>query len=176
LSEAELFAALGHDPADLPEGTGARQRHADLLREELGNRFGVDLSKVSNSQMLDSIEYFLFPNACVFPGINIPLIYRFRPVDVDHCIHEIMMLRPVPDDGPRPPPADVVHLGLEDSYQTVEAFAESGLAYVLDQDTDNFRRQRAGMKASLKAGQTLGNYQECRIRHFHLTLDEYLSS
>jgi hypothetical protein len=58
----------------------------------------------------------------------------------------------------------------------VEAFAESGLAYVLDQDTDNFRRQRAGMKASLKAGQTLGNYQESRIRHFHLTLDEYLSS
>jgi hypothetical protein len=68
-----------------------------------------------------------------------------------------------------------VQLGIDDSYQTVDAFADTGLAYVLDQDTDNFRRQRSGMKASLKAGQTLGNYQEARIRHFHQTLDEYLA-
>jgi hypothetical protein len=176
LSEQELFAALGHDAEALPEGVGARQRHADLLRAKLGRELGVDLSAVSNSQMLDSIEYFLFPNACFFPGINIPLIYRFRPLGVDHCIHEIMMLRPVPMNGPRPAPAKVVTLGLEDSYTTVPGFAETGLAYVLDQDTDNFKRQRAGMKASLKLGQTLGNYQEARIRHFHRRLDEYLAS
>jgi phenylpropionate dioxygenase-like ring-hydroxylating dioxygenase large terminal subunit len=175
LGERELFAALGHDPDDLPAGTSARQRHADLMRERLGREFGVDLSGVSNSQMLDSIEYFLFPNACFFPGIGIPLIYRFRPLDVDHCVHEILMLRPVPANGPRPPPADVVHLGIDDAYTTVPAFAATGLAHVLDQDTANFRRQRAGMKASLKPGQTLGNYQEVRIRHFHQVLDEYLA-
>ena len=83
-SEAELFAALGHDPKDLPAGVGARQRHAELTRERLGQRMDVDLSGVSTSQLLDSIEYFLFPNACFFPGINIPLVYRFRPLDVDH--------------------------------------------------------------------------------------------
>jgi hypothetical protein len=176
LSEKELFAALGHDPDELPEGMGARQRHADLLRERLSREYGVDLSEVSNSQMLDSIEYFLFPNACFFPGINIPLIYRFRPIDVDHSIHEIMLLQPVPENGPRPEPAPVVELGIDDSYTTVDAFAETGLAYVLDQDTENFKRQRAGMKASLKRGQTLANYQEVRIRRFHQTLDEYLAS
>ncbi len=175
LSEKELFSALGHGREELPDGVGARQRHADLLREQLGQRFGVDLSALSNSQMLDSIEYFLFPNACFFPGISIPLIYRFRPMGVDHSIHEIMMLRPVPKEGPRPPPAGVVRLGVDDSYTSVPEFAETGLAYVLDQDTDNFRRQRAGMKASLKPGQTLGNYQEVRIRHFHSTLDDYLT-
>jgi len=173
LSERDLFAALGHDPKDLPKGVGARQRHADLLRERLGAEFGVDLSGVSNSQMLDSIEYFLFPNACFFPGINIPLVYRFRPLDVDHCIHEIMLLRPVPANAPRPAPAKVMELGIEDSYESVAEFG--GLAYVLDQDTHNFKRQRAGMKASLKPGQTLGNYQEARIRHFHKRLDEYLA-
>jgi hypothetical protein len=31
------------------------------------------------------------------------------------------------------------------------------------------------MKAAFKPGQTLGNYQESRIRRFHMTLDEYLS-
>ncbi len=175
LSERELFAALGHRPEELPEGVGARQRHAELLREQQGRELGVDLSGVSTSQMLDSIEYFLFPNACFFPGINIPLIYRFRPLDVDHCIHEIMMLKPVPATGQRPPPAEVVHLGIDDSYTQVKAFAETGLAFVLDQDTENFRRQRAGIKASMKPGQTLGNYQEVRIRHLHQTLDEYLA-
>ncbi|MEQ8859096.1 MAG: aromatic ring-hydroxylating dioxygenase subunit alpha [Pseudomonadales bacterium] len=175
LSERELFAALGHAPEDLPDGMGARERHADLLRERLGGEMNVDLSAVSTSQMLDSIEYFLFPNACFFPGINIPLIYRFRPLDVDHCVHEIMLLKPVPASGERPPPAEVVHLGIDDSYTGVEAFAATGLAYVLDQDTENFRRQRAGMKASLKPGQTLGNYQEARIRHLHRTLDDYLA-
>ena len=70
------------------------------------------------------------------------------------------MLQPVPEHGPRPPPAPVIKLGIDDSYTTVPAFAATGLAYVLDQDTDNFKRQRAGMKASRKPGQTLGNYQE----------------
>jgi hypothetical protein len=58
----------------------------------------------------------------------------------------------------------------------VREFAATGLAYVLDQDTENFKRQRAGMKASLKPGQTLGNYQEARIRRLHLTLDDYLTA
>jgi len=175
LTEPELFAALGHDAAALPPGMSARQRHADLLRERKGKELGVDLGGVSNSQMLDSIEYFLFPNACFFPGISIPLIYRFRPLDVDHCVHEIMMLAPVPKDGPRPPPAPVVKLGIDDSYTTVPEFAATGLAFVLDQDTENFFRQRAGIKASPRGGQTLGNYQEVRIRRLHMTVDEYLA-
>ncbi|HEY6597764.1 MAG TPA: aromatic ring-hydroxylating dioxygenase subunit alpha [Pseudomonadales bacterium] len=173
-TEAELFAALGHDPKELPAGVGARERHAELSRERLGQRMGVDLSGVSTSQLLDSIEYHLFPNACFFPGINIPLVYRFRPIDVDHTIHEILLLQPVPANGPRPPPAPVIKLGIDDSYMGVPAFVATGLAYVLDQDTENFRRQRAGIKASRKAGQTLGNYQEARIRRFHMTLDDYL--
>ena len=175
LTEAELFASLGHNPADLPEGVSARARHADIMREQKGQEMGVDLSGVSNSEMLDSIEYHLFPNACFFPGINIPLIYRFRPLDVDHCIHDIMLLQPVPDSGERPQPSPVVRLGIDDSYTTVPEFEATGLAFVLDQDTENFKRQRAGIKAAAKPGQTLGNYQEARIRAFHQTLDEYLA-
>lgn len=175
LTEAELFESLGHKASELPDGMGARQRHADIMREQKGREMGVDLSAVSNSEMIDSIEYHLFPNACFFPGISIPLIYRFRPLDVDHCIHDIMLLQPVPDNGERPAPASVVKLGLEDSYTSVPEFNETGLAFVLDQDTDNFLRQRAGMKASIKPGQTLGNYQESRIRAFHHTLDDYLA-
>ncbi len=174
LSEAELFAALGHNPKDLPEGASARAEHARLSRERLSVELGRDLSQVSTSEMLDSIEYFVFPNACFFPGVGIPLVYRFRPLDVDHCIHDVMLLKPVPEHGERPAPAPVIKLDIDDSYTQVPEFAATGLAFVLDQDTENFKRQRAGIKAALKTGQTLGNYQEVRIRHFHQTLDDYL--
>lgn len=176
LSQQQLFAALGHRAEDLPDNVGARQQHADIQRQKLGQEMDVDLSTVSNSELLDSIEYFLFPNACFFPGISIPLIYRFRPLDVDHCVHDILMLKPRPQNGDAPPPAEVIKLGIDDSYTTVADFAATGLAHVLDQDTENFTRQRAGMKAAMKSGQTLGNYQEARIRQLHLTLDKYLQA
>ena len=171
-SEQEIFESLGHQDT-LPEGVSAREQHADLMRKEMGKTYGVDLTDVNTSLMLDSIEYHLFPNACFFPGIQIPLIYRFRPTSVGTCIHEIMILQPVPASGERPAPAEVAHLGIEDSYSKVDGF---WLALVLDQDTENFHRQWAGMQASLKPGQTLGNYQEVRIRNFHKTLDTYLNA
>lgn len=172
VSEATLFGKLGRDPASLPPGASARAEHARLLREELGGAFGTDLSNVSTSEMMDSIEYFLFPNAFFFPGINIRLCYRFRPLGPDECLHEILVLQPLPASGERPPPATPIRLGVEDSYTTVPGFA---LAEILDQDTDNLALQRDGAKASRKGAQTLGNYQEARIRRLHLTLDEYLS-
>jgi len=170
-SQAEIYASLGYDPAELPEGADARQQHAANLRRTLGRKFGRDLSAVNTSLMLDSIEYHLFPNACFFPGIQIPLIYRFRPDGFDSCIHEILILEPIPESGERPPPAPVIDLDIGDSYEKVPGF---WLAHVLDQDTENFHRQWAGMQASFKPGQTLGNYQEARIRRFHRTLDDYL--
>ena len=79
------------------------------------------------------------------------------------------------ENAPPPPPAEKVHLEIEDSYATVDGFSP-GLAYVLDQDTENLMRQRAGVKAAAKSGQTLGNYQEARIRRLNMTLDEYLGA
>ena len=89
---------------------------------------------------------------------------------------------PAPADVARA--ADAVNQFANDVYQHFEAESgniflsplsvATGLAMVLDQDTENFHRQRAGIKASMKAGQTLGNYQEVRIRRLHKPLDEYL--
>ena len=173
-SEEELFSFFGHDGKTLPEGMTARQAHADILRENMSKELAVDLSGHSNSEMLDSIEYHLFPNACFFPGVVIPLIYRFRPLGVDRCVHDIMLLQPLPDSGIRPKPAPVEKLEIDEPYTSLASFNQTGLSHVLDQDTENFTRQWAGMKASKKGHQTLGNYQEVRIRHFHDVLDTFL--
>ncbi|MFT6434631.1 MAG: phenylpropionate dioxygenase-like ring-hydroxylating dioxygenase large terminal subunit [Candidatus Azotimanducaceae bacterium] len=173
-TEKALFEFFGHDSSELPEGQSARQAHADILRKNMSESLSVDLSRYSNSEMLDSIEYHLFPNACFFPGIVIPLIYRFRPLGVDRCIHDVMLLQPLPDKGPRPSPAPVEYLDIDEPYTSLDTFNRTGLSHVLDQDSDNFKRQWAGIKASKKGRQTLGNYQEVRIRHFHAVLDTYL--
>jgi len=172
-SEGEIFAQYGYKPEDLPPGMTAREQLAENMRINDGKAMGVDLSKVPASIMLDSIEYHLFPNACFFPGIRIPLVYRFRPLGLDRCLHEILIMKPVPDSGERPAPAPVIHLDMDTSYTTVDGFF---LGQVLDEDTENFYRQWAGIKAAnkYKEGATLGNYQEARIRRFHQTLLEYL--
>ena len=172
-TQDEVYAALGHQPGDLPEGKQAREQYAEDMKQFMSESLDADLSDVSPSIMLDSIEYHLFPNAFFFPGIQIPLIYRFRPLGVDKCVHEIMILQPLPKSGERPAPADVVRLGVDTSYGTVDGFS---LAAVLDEDTENFHRQWAGMNAAFKKGQTLGNYQEARIRRFHATLLEYVGA
>lgn len=40
---------------------------------------------------------------------------------------------------------------------------------------NNLALQYQGFLGSAKRGQTLGNYQEARIRQFHQTLDTYLA-
>jgi phenylpropionate dioxygenase-like ring-hydroxylating dioxygenase large terminal subunit len=179
MNDEQLAKVMGAwDPETGPErlagGATARTFAAERSRKLLGERYGVDLSDVSNSEMLDSIEYHLFPNMFLFPGVSLPMIYRFRPngMDVDSSLMEILFMEPVPPEG-RPDPAPVYRLGEDDSYTTVPGF-DSGLGPVYDQDTVNLRRQRDGVKASKKAGQTLGNYQEVRIRRFHMTLDRVL--
>jgi len=62
---------------------------------------------------------------------------------------------------------------MDTSYTTVDGFF---LGQVLDEDTENFHRQWAGINASFKEGETLGNYQEARIRRFHQTLLEYVAA
>jgi Ring hydroxylating alpha subunit (catalytic domain) len=150
--------------------------YARHVQQVLGERYDNDFSHLSVTETIDSIEYFLFPNAFFFPGLQIPLCYRFRPdgSDPDRCVHEVLYLRPKPRSGPVPAPAEPVDLDVDDSYTTVKGLPTS-LARVLDQDTSNLAAQTRGFKASVKRGQTLGSYQEARTRHLHSTVRRYVA-
>ncbi len=126
--------------------------------------------------MLDSIEYHLFPNMFFFPGINIPMVYRFRPngMDVDSSIFDVLILEPLPEGVDHPLPPEPVALDVEQSYTEVADLGWLGPVY--DQDTGNLAMQQQGFKTSRKPGLTLGNYQESRIRRVHLTLDEFMAA
>ncbi len=164
------------DALTVGEGETARVVMARVLRQVLGEQYQADLSHYTDAEILDVPEYMLFPNMTLFPGISLPMLYRFRPIgnDPDRSLFEILFLRPLPDSGERPAPATPIRLKELDSYTTVPG-VDPGFGIVYDQDTNNLRAQQEGFKASRKKGQTLTNYQEVRIRHFQQTLDKYLA-
>jgi phenylpropionate dioxygenase-like ring-hydroxylating dioxygenase large terminal subunit len=165
------------DPARLKVGPGesARGVLARFLREELGKQYQADLSQWSDAEMIDAIEYNLFPNMILFPGISLPMVYRFRPVGMDpnRTEFELLFLRPVGANSERPSPA-LPHRMKEDELFADVPGMDPTFGHVYDQDTGNLRLQQQGMIAAHKRGETLGNYQEVRIRQLHRTLDKYL--
>ncbi len=159
----------------VPKGSTAREIIAKELRDSMGKKMGVDLSKHSDSIMLDSIQYHLFPNMFFFPGINIPMAYRFKPDGnkIESSIFDIIFLSPLAEGKKHPVPPEPHILGIDDSYTEVPGLGPLGK--VFDEDTTNLRLQQEGFHTSRKSGITLGNYQEARIRRIHKTLDKFLS-
>ena len=158
----------------LPEGMRARDFYAKKYQEQIAHKYGGDFSYLSESMTLDSIEYFLFPNAFFFPGLQIPLVYRFRPdpTTPDVSYFDLLYMRPRPPEGKAPSPPDPIVLDIDDSYTAAEGLG--GLGPVYDQDTANMAAQTRGFKASLKRGQTLANYQEVRARHLQKRVRDYV--
>ncbi len=170
--------AMTPEGTKVPEGRKARSVVAEHLRKSMGEESGIDLSKVSDSEMLDSIEYHLFPNMFLFPGISLPMIYRFRPngMDPDSAIFDLLFMRALKPGEEPPEPPEPFKVDIETSYADAPGVAP-WLGHIYDQDTGNLERQQKGFKASRgKRGQTLGNYQEIRVRKIHKTLDTYLNT
>jgi hypothetical protein len=161
----------------VPEGGRAREVFADYLKQTLGRAYDRDFSGLTVSETIDAIEYSLFPNTCLFPSLLFPMVYRFRPngSDVDSTVFDLLYLQPLPASGERPDPPEPVDLDFDQSFHEVPGF-DPGLATIYDQDTGNLIAQQRGFKSSTKPGQTLGNYQEARVRQLHRTLDQYLAT
>jgi phenylpropionate dioxygenase-like ring-hydroxylating dioxygenase large terminal subunit len=178
ISQQEMLEKLraGPEGAVLPPGRLARSVAADHQREALSKDWRVDLSGYSDSEMMDSIEYFLFPNMFLFPGVTLPMIYRFRPIGMDpgRTLFDLLFLRPLAPGEARPEAPEPYRVTPGESYASAPGM-DPGLGFVYDQDTDNLAMQYKGFQASRKRGQTLGNYQEARIRRMHLTLDKFLN-
>lgn len=165
------------DSLIVKEGETARTVMARFLRKVLGEKYGADLSAMSDSEIIDTIEYHVFPNMVLFPGISLPMVYRFRPIgtDPERTLFEILFMRPRPAQGEAPEPPEPVRVGEHESYASVPGM-DPVVGGVYDQDTDNLRAQQQGFRASGTQGQHLGNYQESRIRHFEAMVDKYLAS
>ena len=115
-------------PLQVPEGQLARTLIADRVRAMLNPTAQLDLESLSDSEIFDGIQYFLFPNFVPFGGVGTSLAYRFRPVghDPNRCLFEIYVLglqaRPAPGTGPR---LEMRTLGSNDRFGDIPEFRDS---------------------------------------------------
>jgi phenylpropionate dioxygenase-like ring-hydroxylating dioxygenase large terminal subunit len=162
------------EDGDLAEGETPRGRISARLRRFYTESLGADLSGLSDSEVIDVIQYSLFPNLIVFGGYGSPLAYRSRPDgdDPNRSIFEVWLLLPLAEGADRPAPAPTRVLGPGEHFADVQELSYYGP--IIDQDADMMPQVQKGLRASRKGRVTLGRYQESRIRHMRRTLAEYM--
>jgi phenylpropionate dioxygenase-like ring-hydroxylating dioxygenase large terminal subunit len=179
LDPEEAYAAglafFGDELHPLPEGMTPREALTKRLQEILSAQLGVDLSSFSTAEMIDAVEYYVFPNWCPWAGVANSLQYRFRPngCDPETSIFDVRIMLPVPPGVEHPPPAKVTYLGVDQPF--TDAAELRAIAPVLDQDVSNFEGLQRGMRAAAGGRSTLSEYQESRIRHVHQMLDSWMA-
>ena len=101
--DEELFITI-------KEGQTARSAMADATRDRWRPIVGAVVDEWSDAEMVDNLDYTLFPNFHPWGAFN-RIVYRFRPNGDDHrsSIMEVFFLAPF--KGERPPPSPVHLLG-----------------------------------------------------------------
>lgn len=172
----EFSARSSRGSITVPDGKSAREVVAETFRSFMGPMFGVDLSNVSDSEILDAHLYHLFPAFAPWAGIGQSLVYRWRPGSTpDTCFMDVIRLLPVPEGGERPTPAPVQRLRLEQSWHEAEGMG--GLAVVFEQDMANLPKVQLGLKVTAnRAAKAVrfGLYQEARMRLIHRHIDRMI--
>jgi phenylpropionate dioxygenase-like ring-hydroxylating dioxygenase large terminal subunit len=167
-----LDAVVGPGALRVPEGLSARRFMGELTRSA-AEQGGVDLSHATDSEMLDAIQYLLFPNLSPWGGYQRNIVYRFLPdgSDPHASIMEVRLLA-LFAEGQAPPPAQLHVLGDDEGFGKAPELGP--LCPIFDQDLGNLPRVQQGLRASASKTVNLARRQEVRIRHFHQTLDKYL--
>jgi phenylpropionate dioxygenase-like ring-hydroxylating dioxygenase large terminal subunit len=163
------------DQMQVPDGVTARAFAAEQQRITLGAEDGHDYSQCSDAELGDALLYNVFPNMSFWAGYNPNLVYRWRPNgrDPDCGIMDVIILKRVPKTGPRPKPAPVHELGIDEPWSNAAELG--GLAGVFEQDMGNLPYVQEGLHASGNGLVHFGRYSEMRIRHHHQMIERYIA-
>ncbi len=156
------------------DGQTPRSVLAEWARTTLEAQTGVDYSKAADTEMLDVIQYFVFPNLVPWGGAAFPLSYRSRPWgnDPDQCLFEVMMFASVPEGVERP--ADSPMRILEPHETWSDAAELGGLGPIADQDTANLQKVQQGLKSRGISAVTFADVQERNLRQLHANIADYI--
>jgi hypothetical protein len=155
----------------IPDGMTFREFSGQLSRESLRPIVGDRADQLSDAELVDSIDYSVFPNLHPWAAYQ-RLVYRFRPNGDDHesCIMDVYLLSPFA--GERPKPAAVQWLDAEESWIDAKVLGSTGR--ILDRDSFNIPRVQLGLRSAPAEGLPFSLYQESKVRHFHHLLDRWL--
>jgi len=146
-----------------------RREVAAWRRESMQAMMGSDFSHLCDAEMIDSIQYAMFPNFGPWLGEGLPLIYQFLPLgdNPDESLFTVRLTAPVPDGAPRPPCPPLTTLDFDEMFESLPEWGR--IAHVFDQDMVNLPNIQRGMHsaAASRSELTLGRYQEQRIALMH---------
>lgn len=157
-----LLREAGIDPARY-SGTAAGVR--ETIQRFLRRRSDLEVSDLSDAQLTDNHQYYVFPNLTlnIYAMKHMLLRHRPHPTDPNRMLLDQQQYVRVPRGAARPtrPKPERFRYGA------------GSLGFVTDQDTFNLVRVQKGMQSRGFEGLLLGE-NEMRIRHMHCTIDEYL--
>ncbi len=144
-------------------------------------KYGLDYSGLTDSQLSDDWNYFIFPNVTLNVHPEGVLVMRFRPhaSDPEKLIYDITVLaHPAPREDYMLPYYMGVDRGADLSGKTrparvYEPEMGPGVGYVLNQDAALVPTVQAGVRSRGYRG-AIYSEQEVRLRHFHAELARYL--
>ncbi len=145
------------------------------------NRFGLDYSAFTNSQLTDDWNYFIYPNTTFNTHPEGVSVMRFlpHPNDPEKFIYHVQIIVPKLKPGVRPP----FYMGVEDSadisgktrprrqYTTMQ---NPLLGEVFEQDISNMCGTQRGLHSRGLPGGMRYAERELRIQVFHAETDRRL--
>ena len=172
-TRAGMLGLLGRAP-DAADGPAPRAAIAAKVRAGFARSYGGDWSAVTDAELLDALVYNVFPNFTPWGGAAPSIVYRWRPNgrDVESCLMEVMILKPLPAGGVRPRAVPYRLLGANERWADVAELPILGP--VIEQDMANMPYVQQGLRSSGTGRVQLADYAESRIRHFHARLDDFL--
>jgi phenylpropionate dioxygenase-like ring-hydroxylating dioxygenase large terminal subunit len=170
------FLTQRQGTAERDPDQSARTALAGQLRAMLAQAMGVDLAAAADAEVLDGVQYFVFPNWFPWAGVVNGIQYRFRPngFDPHSSILDVRLMLPLPPAGQRPPAAPRRVLAADEPFSAVSELGNLGP--IFDQDEVNLRVMQRGMQTTTRTGLVFSDYQESRIRHFHQLLDQWMEN
>ncbi len=152
----------------LPDGMSARAFLAQMLRADPAT------PPISDTELLDAMQFSIFPNMVLFRSMFYPYVYRFTPdrTDPNRATYDFYIFEPLPADGIAPP-VETIDLGDDQSFSESGVFPQ-WLGQIYDQDTDGLANLQSGLRDGGNGDIHFARYQESRIRHLHQTLEVYL--
>jgi len=171
----------GVDPQTYEGGVGGIRDAILKAKRAPDNRFGLDYSGFTQSQILDNWSYSIYPNLTINAHPEGVLVMRFLPhaSDPEKFIYHVHIIIPKLKEGVRLP----FYMGVEDhvdisgktrpkrQYTTME---KPEMGEVLDQDISNLLAVQRGIKSRGFPGGNRYAERELRIQVLHAETDLYL--
>ena len=178
-----LMAEAGMDPTEF-SGTAADIRDAMAAAKRMpDNKFGIDYSAFSDSQMLDDWNYFLFPNMTFNTHPEGVLVMRFLPDpdDPGQFLYHILVILPKLKEGCKAP----FYMGVPDSNDITGktrparirgTMANPQCGEVMEQDISNMEGTQVGARSKGLPGGMRYAEREMRLQVLHAEIDRYLDA